>query len=567
MATQEGAKYLEKPMGGRGILLGGVTGVEPANVLIIGGGISGTEAAKMAVGLQANVTILDTSEKRLDELSVLFDNKINCLISTKETIEAEAKKADLIIGAVLIVGAKAPKLISRDLLKSLKPGCVMVDIAIDQGGCFETSSPTTHEDPVFTIDNVVHYCVANMPGAVPFTSTLALTNKTLPYLIEIANEGWDNASKNNNEIKQENLSDNEKVSFIKDSYLQYNRIDPNKNFENFLLGKSNKLAFEAAKKVSEQIAHYNPLYIYGGVGMGKTHLLNAIGLSLKEKNKVMFISAERFMYQFVKSIKSNDMVKFKEYFRNTDIFLIDDIQFMNGKEAMQEEFFHTFNVLLEKGSQIIVSADRPPNKLIRIQERIKSRFSGGLVVDIQNADFELRYNIIKSKNEDLAIHDPNNIKISDEIIKFISTEVNTSIRELVGAFNRVVSFSRIYGKTPSMSEVKVILKDLLNLTENKVDIDNIQTIVCKYFKISKNEMLSPRRSRYLVRPRQTAIYLAKMLTSKSLPEIGRSFANRDHTTVIHSVKTIEKLRKDDNELNLSIDSLKNKILYKQENEI
>ncbi len=372
---------------------------------------------------------------------------------------------------------------------------------------------------------------------------------------------------NNSEIKQVNSSDNEKISFIKDSYLQYNRIDPNKNFENFLLGQSNKLAFEAAKKVSEQIAHYNPLYIYGGVGMGKTHLLNAIGLSLKEKNKVMFISAERFMYQFVKSIKSNDMVKFKEYFRNTDIFLIDDIQFMNGKEAMQEEFFHTFNVLLEKGSQIIVSADRPPNKLTRIQERIKSRFSGGLVVDIQNADFELRYNIIKSKNDDLKIHDPNNIKISDEIIKFISTEVNTSIRELVGAFNRVVSFSRIYGKTPSMSEVKVILKDLLNLTENKVDIDNIQTIVCKYFKISKNEMLSPRRSRYLVRPRQTAIYLAKMLTSKSLPEIGRSFANRDHTTVIHSVKTIEKLRKDDNELNLSIDSLKNKILYKQENEI
>ncbi len=394
---------------------------------------------------------------------------------------------------------------------------------------------------------------------------IKLYKKDISRIEFVINENIKN--KNTDEIKPDNSSDNEKVSFIKDSYLQYNRIDPNKNFENFLLGKSNKLAFEAAKKVSEQIAHYNPLYIYGGVGMGKTHLLNAIGLSLKEKNKVMFISAERFMYQFVKSIKSNDMVKFKEYFRNTDVFLIDDIQFMNGKEAMQEEFFHTFNVLLEKGSQIIVSADRPPNKLTRIQERIKSRFSGGLVVDIQNADFELRYNIIKSKNDDLKIHDPNNIKISDEIIKFISTEVNTSIRELVGAFNRIVSFSRIYGKTPSMSEVKVILKDLLNLTENKVDIDNIQTIVCKYFKISKNEMLSPRRSRYLVRPRQTAIYLAKMLTSKSLPEIGRSFANRDHTTVIHSVKTIEKLRKDDNELNLSIDSLKNKILYKQENEI
>ncbi|MEC7851447.1 MAG: alanine dehydrogenase, partial [Bacteroidota bacterium] len=201
MATQEGAKYLEKPMGGRGILLGGVSGVEPANVLIIGGGISGTEAAKMAVGLQANVTILDTSEKRLNELNELFDNKINCLISTKEIIENEAKNADLIIGAVLIAGAKAPKLISKEMLKSLKPGCVMVDIAIDQGGCFETSTPTTHQDPIFIIDNLVHYCVAKMPGAVPFTSTIALTKRTLPYLLEIANKGWIKASKDNNEIK------------------------------------------------------------------------------------------------------------------------------------------------------------------------------------------------------------------------------------------------------------------------------------------------------------------------------------------------------------------------------
>ena len=357
------------------------------------------------------------------------------------------------------------------------------------------------------------------------------------------------------------------VSFIKDSYLQYNRIDPNKNFNNFITGQSNKLAFEASKKVSQDIAHYNPLYIYGGVGMGKTHLLNAIGLELKDKNKVMFISAERFMYQFVKSIKSNDIVKFKEYFRNTDILLIDDIQFMNGKEAMQEEFFHTFNALLDKGSQIIVSADRPPNKLSRIQERIKSRFAGGLVVDIQNPDYDLRSQIIKSKTEELKLFYSNQITITDEIQKFISTEVRTSIRELVGALNRIVSFSRIYNKVPNISEVRVILKDLLNLSENKVTIDTIQTIVCKFFKISKNEMLSPRRSRYLVRPRQTAIYLAKMLTSKSLPEIGRAFSNRDHTTVIHSVKTIEKLRKEDNELNINIDSLKNKILYNQENEV
>ena len=377
------------------------------------------------------------------------------------------------------------------------------------------------------------------------------------------------ANKNNSQDKQ-NLKNNEinnNISFIKDSYLQYNRIDPNKNFNNFITGQSNKLAFEASKKVSQEIAHYNPLYLYGGVGMGKTHLLNAIGLELKDKNKVMFISAERFMYQFVKSIKSNDMVKFKEYFRNTDILLIDDIQFMNGKEAMQEEFFHTFNALIDKGSQIIVSADRPPNKLLRIQDRIKSRFSGGLVVDIQNPDYELRLKIIKSKTEELKLFYSDQVYINEEIQKFISTEVRTSIRELVGALNRIVSFSRIYNKVPNLSEVRVILKDLLNLSENKVTIDAIQTIVCKFFKISKNEMLSPRRSRYLVRPRQTAIYLAKMLTSKSLPEIGRAFSNRDHTTVIHSVKTIEKLRKENNELNINVDNLKNKILYNQDNEV
>jgi len=388
----------------------------------------------------------------------------------------------------------------------------------------------------------------------------------IEFVIENNNNNKSEKDSSNDSEKNEFLK-NDNISFIKDSFLQYNRIDPNKNFENFVIGPSNKLAFEASKKVSQDKAHYNPLYLYSGVGMGKTHLLNSIGLSLKEKNKVMFISAERFMYQFVKSIKSNEMVKFKEYFRNTDVLLIDDIQFMNGKEALQEEFFHTFNTLLEKNSQIIVSADRPPNKLSRIQERIKSRFSGGLVVDIQNTDYDLRYKIIKSKTDELKIFYPNQLAISEEIQKFISTEVRTSIRELVGALNRIVSFSRIYNKIPSLSEVRVILKDLLNLSENKVTIDSIQTIVCKFFKISKNEMLSPRRSRYLVRPRQTAIYLAKMLTSKSLPEIGRAFSNRDHTTVIHSVKTIDKLRKEDNELNVNIDSLKNKILYNQENEI
>ena len=378
-----------------------------------------------------------------------------------------------------------------------------------------------------------------------------------------------NTDEKNYENKNEKkaVSPNNNVSFIKDFFFQYNRIDPNKNFDNFIIGSSNKIAFEASKKVSEKTSHYNPLYIYGGVGMGKTHLLNSIGLSLKDTQKVMFISAERFMYQFVKSIKSNDMVKFKEYFRNADVFLIDDIQFMNGKETLQEEFFHTFNSLLEKGSQIIISGDRPPNKLYKIQERIKSRFSGGLVIDIQQPDFELRYKIVKVKSEELKKYYSDQINISEEIQKFISSEIKNSIRELVGALNRVVSFSRIYNKTPNLSETKIVLKDLLNLPENKVSVDMIQSLVCKFFKISKNEMLSSRRSRYLVRPRQTAIYLTKILTSKSLPEIGREFSNRDHTTVIHSIKTIENLKKNDTELCANIDTLKNQILYNNSNEV
>ena len=368
--------------------------------------------------------------------------------------------------------------------------------------------------------------------------------------------------------EQEQSSEtNANVSFIKDSYLQYNRIDPNKKFDNFILGFSNKLAYEASKKVSQDISHYNPLYIYGGVGMGKTHLLNAIGLSLKGKSKVMLISAERFMYQFVRSIKLNEMVKFKEYFRNTEVLLIDDIQFMNGKEAMQEEFFHTFNALLDKGSQIIISADRAPNKLSRIQDRIKSRFSGGLVVDIQSAEYDLRYKIVKAKSEELRIFNSDQIKISYETQKFISSEIKTNIRELTGALNRIASYSRIYNKEPNLSEIKIILKDLLNLSENIITIDLIQSTVCKFFKISKNEMLSPRRSRYLVRPRQVAIYLTKILTSKSLPEIGREFSNRDHTTIIHSVKTIEKLKNENSELSSNIDNLKNQILYINQNEV
>ena len=393
---------------------------------------------------------------------------------------------------------------------------------------------------------------------------LKVIRKSNKEIIRIEFKIADKAIEN---VQKEKKEFNTNVSFIKDSFIQFSRIDQNKSFDNFVIGASNKLAYEASKKVSENISHYNPLYLYAGVGMGKSHLLNAIGLKLKEKYKVTFISAERFMYHFVKSIKMNDMVKFKDNFRNTNVLIIDDIQFMNGKEAMQEEFFHTFNSLIEKGSQIIISADRAPNKLMKIQERIKSRFSGGLVVDIQNPEYDLRLKIVKKKIDEFNLINKEKVNISEEIQKFISSEIRTSIRELVGALNRIASFSRIYSRTPNLSEIKIILKDLLNINDTKINIDNIQTLVCKYFKISKNEMLSSRRSRYLVRPRQVAIYLSKILTTKSLPEIGREFSNRDHTTIIHSVKTIEKLKNENGEISSGINNLKNQILYKRENEI
>ena len=349
------------------------------------------------------------------------------------------------------------------------------------------------------------------------------------------------------------------------------KLVPSYVFETFVEGKSNHLALAASKQVaSNPKGDYNPLFIYGGVGLGKTHLMHAVGneiLKNEPGKRIVYVHSEKFVSDMVKALQLGAMNEFKSFYRNADALLIDDIQFFAGKEQSQEEFFHTFNALLDKGSQIVISADRAPNKLARIQDRIKSRFAGGLVVDIQKPDYELRKKIVEQKSKELNTFYPNQINISEEIQKFISTEITTSIRELVGAINRVVSFSRIYNKVPNLSEIKVVLKDLLNISDNKVTIDSIQSIVCKFFKISKNEMLSPRRSRYLVRPRQTAIYLTKILTSKSLPEIGREFSNRDHTTIIHSVKTIEKLMEKNEEMTNNVNKLKNQILYNKENEI
>ncbi len=350
-----------------------------------------------------------------------------------------------------------------------------------------------------------------------------------------------------------------KVSEIKDSILNYNRLNTNLNFESFIEGKSNDIALSYSKKVCEHIARYNPLYICGGVGLGKTHLLNAIGLKLQNNNNVMYISAERFMYHFIKSIKKNDMVNFKDFFRKSSVFIIDDIQFISGKESLQEEFFHTFNSLIDKGSQIIISADRAPMKLDRVQDRIKSRLAGGLVVDIDLPDLELKIKIIKKKIEEIQNQFKENIKLNDEVINYIASESKTNIRELIGVLNRVIAFSRVHNKELTINDCKNILKDVFNQIR-VITVDKIQNIVSNYYNIALSEMLSQRRSRPLARPRQIAMYLAKKMTTRSLPEIGRRFANRDHTTVIHAVKTITRLSEQDDEMKKSINQIKSLLL-------
>ena len=353
---------------------------------------------------------------------------------------------------------------------------------------------------------------------------------------------------------------NRRVTLIENSILNYNQFNLNYSFDNFMIGESNELAYTAAKKICVESSHYNPLFVYSAIGMGKTHLLNAIGLEIGSVKKVMFISAERFMYHFVRSLKSNEMVKFKDFFRMANVFIIDDIQFAIGKEAMQEEFFHTFNALTERDSQIIISSDRSPSNLDGLQERIKSRLSGGLVIDIQPPDLNLRIKILKSKFEEIKKNFNENYNLNDEILNFLASEITSSIREMVGAFNRVLAFSKINTKSPSIYECRRILRDFISYENKSINIESIQNIVADHFDLNIQEMLSPRRSRSLARPRQIAMYLAKQYTTSSLPDIGRKFSNRDHTTVIHAVKKIEELIKKDNEIRQNIIAIKKKFL-------
>ena len=313
--------------------------------------------------------------------------------------------------------------------------------------------------------------------------------------------------------------------------------------------------------MTESLGHYNPLYIYGGVGLGKTHILNAIGNQLKQLDKkVIYLSAERFMYQFVKSIKNKDTHKFKEIFRNADVLILDDIQFISGKEVTQEEFFYTFNSLLENQSQVVISCDRSPNELDRIQDRIKSRLSGGLVVDVQPPDIGLRLDILKKRCLAEKNHFGNEIMINDEILSFISNEFKSSIRDMLGVLNRIIASARIQNKTPTLQDAKLILKDLLNNMQSVISIEDIQKIVVAYYNLSMNDFLSARRSRHIARPRQIAMYLSKKLTTKSLPEIGRKFTGRDHTTVIHAIKKIEELMSKDRQFEYEVQSITDRII-------
>jgi len=349
------------------------------------------------------------------------------------------------------------------------------------------------------------------------------------------------------------------VSDIKESSLNYNRLNPGLNFDNFVLGESNKLAYLSAQRICTQLSRYNPLFIYGGVGLGKTHLINSIGLKLRENNNVMFISAERFMYQFIKSIKKNEMVNFKDFFRKANVFIIDDIQFIRGKEGLQEEFFHTFNSLFDKSSQIVISSDRAPNKLDRVQDRIKSRLSGGLVVDIGVPDYELKLKILKKKIVEFENTFKEYPNLSNDVIDYIAKDSNSNIRELIGVFNRIVAFSKMSKKQLNVNDCKIILKDVYR-NSKVITIEKIQNVTSNFYSINLEEMLSQRRSRPLARPRQIAMYLAKKLTTRSLPEIGRKFANRDHTTVIHAVKTIDRLSQNNEEIKKNVEEIKSIIL-------
>lgn len=325
-------------------------------------------------------------------------------------------------------------------------------------------------------------------------------------------------------------------------------LDPRYTFDNFVVGKPNELAHAAARRVADSTAVVpggNPLFLYGGVGLGKTHLMHAIAWHIRKTDparKVVYLSAEKFMYLFIRALRSKDTMAFKEYFRSVDVLMIDDVQFISGKDSTQEEFFHTFNALVDQNKQLIISGDRSPADLEGMEERIRSRLGWGLVTDIHTTTYELRLGILQSKLEKMP-----NAHVPARVLEFLAHKITSNVRELEGALNRVVANATLVGTAVTLESTQEVLHDILRANDRRITIEDIQKKVAAHFNIKVSDMHSARRSVAIARPRQIAMYLAKKLTTKSLPEIGRKFGGKDHTTVMHAVKRIDELARGDKE--------------------
>jgi len=319
-------------------------------------------------------------------------------------------------------------------------------------------------------------------------------------------------------------------------------LDPRYTFEAFVVGKPNELAHAAARRVAESPAALpgcNPLFLYGGVGLGKTHLMHAIAWHIRKNNperRVIYLSAEKFMYQFIRALRFREALAFKETFRSVDVLMIDDVQFISGKDSTQEEFFHTFNALVDQHKQLIISGDRSPSDLEGIEERVRSRLGWGLVADIHATTYELRLGILQAKIERMQ-----GIDIPQKVVEFLAHRITSNVRELEGALNRVVAHATLVGRAITIESAQEVLSDLLRANDRRLTIEDIQKKVAEHYNIKVSDMHSARRSRAVARPRQVAMYLSKKLTTKSLPEIGRRFGGKDHTTVMHAVRRVDEL--------------------------
>ncbi|MGE5766549.1 MAG: chromosomal replication initiator protein DnaA [Bacteroidota bacterium] len=320
-------------------------------------------------------------------------------------------------------------------------------------------------------------------------------------------------------------------------------LDPRFTFDNFVVGKPNELAYAAARRVADApTPPFNPLFLYGGVGLGKTHLMHAIGLHIKKQapeRRIIYLSAEKFMYQFVRALRTKDTMAFKEQFRSVDVLMIDDVQFIGGREATQEEFFHTFNALVDQNRQVIISADKSPSDLEGVEERMRSRLGWGLVADIHPTTYELRLGILQAKAEQSTTDIP------VKVLEFLAHKITSNVRELEGALNRILAHATLVGRPVTLETTQEVLHDLLRANDRRVTIEEIQKRVSAHFNVRIADMHSARRARAVARPRQVAMYLSKQLTSRSLPEIGRKFGGRDHTTVMHAVRKVEELKATD----------------------